>query len=59
MDCDTLDTHARWAHPLSAADERRLARLKRHPHLSDVTGLIGHVLRRTIELEQEVVRVGR
>jgi hypothetical protein len=59
MDCDTLDAHARWAHPLSAADERRLARLKCHPHLADVAGLINHMLHRTIELEQKVVRVGR
>jgi hypothetical protein len=59
MDCDTLDAHARWAHPLSGAGERRLACLKRHPHLADVTGLIGHVLRRGVELEQEAVRVGR
>ena len=59
MDCDTLDGHARWAHPLSAADERRLARLKRHPHLADVAGLIDHVLHRTIKPEQEAARVGR
>jgi hypothetical protein len=59
MDCDTLDAHARWAHPLSAADERKLARLKRHPHLSDVAGLVDHMLRRGIKLEQEAVRVGR
>jgi hypothetical protein len=59
MDCDTLDAHARWAHPLSGAGERRLARLKRRPHLADVAGLIGHVLHRTIKLEQEAVRVGR
>jgi hypothetical protein len=39
--------------------ERRLARLKRHPHLAYVAGLIDHVLRRTIKLEQEAVRVGR
>ena len=58
MDCDTLDAHARWAHPLSAADERGLARLKRHPHLSDVAGLIDHMFRRGIKLEQEAVKVG-
>ena len=59
MDCDTLDAHARWARPPSAAGERKLARLKRHPHLTDVAGLIGHVLHRTIKLEQEAARVGR
>jgi hypothetical protein len=59
MDCDTLDAHARWAHPLSAADERKLARLKSYPHLADVAGLIDHMLRTGIKLEQEAVRVGR
>ncbi|MBN1979621.1 MAG: DUF2399 domain-containing protein [Anaerolineae bacterium] len=59
MDCSTLDTHARWAHPLSAADERRLARLKRHPYLSDVAPLIDHMLLKGIKLEQEAVRLER
>jgi hypothetical protein len=59
MDCDTLDAHARRTHPLSAADERRLACLKRHPHLADVAGLISYMLHRTIKLEQEAVSVGR
>ena len=58
MDCDTLDAHARRAHPLSAADGRRLARLKRQPHTVDVAGLMGYMLRGGIKLEQEAVRVG-
>lgn len=59
MDCSTLDAHARWAHPLSAADERKLARLKRHPCLSDVAPLIDHMLARGTKLEQEAVRLER
>ena len=55
MDKDTLEAHARWAQPLSAADERNLARLKNHPFLSDMTPLIEHMLERGIKLEQEAV----
>jgi hypothetical protein len=55
MDCDTLDTHAQWAHPLSAADKRNLARLRRHPLLSDMATLIDHMLLRDVKLEQEAV----
>jgi hypothetical protein len=59
MDCSTLGAHARWAHPLSAADEHKLAHLKRHPCLSDVAPLIDHMLARSIKLEQEAVRLER
>jgi hypothetical protein len=59
MDCSTLDAHARWAHPLSTADEHKLARLKRHPYLSDVAPLVDHMLARSIKLEQEAVRLER
>jgi hypothetical protein len=55
MDEDTLEAHAHWAQPLSAADERNLARLKNHPFLTDVVPLIEHALRRGIKLEQEAV----
>jgi hypothetical protein len=55
MDCDTLEAHVHWAHPLSAADERNLARLKHHPALTDVTQLIDFMLLRGIKLEQEAV----
>ena len=55
MDCATLDAHARWAHPLSPADERNLARLRRCPALSDVVPLMDHMLARGIKLEQEAV----
>jgi hypothetical protein len=55
MDKDTLETHARWAQPLSAADERNLARLKNHPFLGDMRPLIEHMLERGIKLEQEAV----
>jgi len=59
MDCSTLDAHARWAHPLSAADQRKLVRLKRHPCLSDVASLIDHMLLKSIKLEQEAVSLER
>jgi hypothetical protein len=57
MDCETLDAHARWARPLSATDERRLARLKRRPDLSDMAPLIDRMLLEGIKLEQEAVRL--
>ena len=55
MDCDTLDTHAHWAQPLSSTDERNLARLRHHPALTDVASLIDYMLLRGIKLEQEAV----
>jgi hypothetical protein len=55
MDQATLERHARWAHPLLAADERNLARLRRHPALADMLPLIDHMLLRGIKLEQEAV----
>jgi hypothetical protein len=53
MDVETLESHARWAQPLTPGDERRLARLARHPYLQDVRPLIEHMLARGIKLEQE------
>jgi hypothetical protein len=58
MDCDTLDAHAHWAHPLTTADERNLVYLKRHPYLADVESLVDHMLAEGIKLEQEAVRLG-
>ncbi len=55
MDDATLDAHARWAHPLSAGDERNLSRLRHHPALADMVPLIDHMLRRGLKLEQEAV----
>jgi hypothetical protein len=55
MDAKTLDAHALWAKPLNQADERRLARLARHPDLSDIRPLIRHMLARGLKLEQEAV----
>jgi hypothetical protein len=55
MDQATLERHARWAHPLSAADERNLARLRRHPGLADMLPLIDYMLLRGLKLEQEAV----
>jgi hypothetical protein len=57
MDVDTLEAHAHWAHPLTAADERNLARLSHHPALADVRPLIEHMLWRGIKLEQEAVEL--
>jgi hypothetical protein len=59
IDCRTLDAHAHWAQPLSSADEGKLARLKHHPMLIDMTPLIEHMLLRGIKLEQEAVVVGQ
>lgn len=55
MDAETLDAHARWAKPLTQADERRLSRLARHPHLADLRPVIQHMLARGLKLEQEAV----
>ena len=55
MDRPTLDDHAHWAHPLTPADERNLARLRHRPALGDVAPLIDYMLRRGIKLEQEAV----
>jgi hypothetical protein len=55
MDPATLDAHAHWARPLSAGDERRLARLRRLPALDDMRPLIDHMLLRGLKLEQEAV----
>jgi hypothetical protein len=55
MDVETLDAHTPWARPLTQAEERRLARLARHPHLADLRPLIEHMLARGLKLEQEAV----
>lgn len=58
MDCTTLAGHTRWAHPLTPADERNLARLRRHPALSDMAPLIDDMLRQGLKLEQEALMFG-
>jgi len=58
MDAETLDAYARWAKPLTAADERRLNRLARHPYLADMRPLIRHMLARGFKLEQEAIILG-
>jgi hypothetical protein len=55
MDIPTLNAHARWAQPLTSADERNLTRLRRHPALTDVKPLLDHMLARGIKLEQEAI----
>ncbi len=51
----TLDTYARWGHPLSGGDVRNLTRLRRHPALGDMLSLIDDILLQEIKLEQEAV----
>ncbi len=58
MDMATLDAYARWAHPLSAGDERNLSRLRHHPALTDMVPLIDHMLLQGLKLEQEAVSCG-
>ncbi len=58
MDCATLDRYAPYAHPLSPADARNLARLRRQPILADMAPLIDHMLLRELKLEQEAVAFG-
>jgi hypothetical protein len=55
MDAATLDAHALWGKPLTRADEKNLARLARHPLLTDMQSLIEHMLARGIKLEQEAI----
>lgn len=55
MDPDTLKAHSRWAHPLSAADARNLARLRNVPALADMAPLIDEMLQQGLKLEQEAV----
>jgi hypothetical protein len=57
MDPATLEAHARYAHPLSPADERNLARLRRHPALADMVTLIDYMLQGGLKLEQEAVGI--
>jgi DNA topoisomerase VI subunit A len=58
MDIPTLDAYAHWAQPLTSADERNLARLRRHPALTDMRPLVDHMLARGIKLEQEAIVLG-
>lgn len=55
MDPVTLSAHARWARPLTPADERRLSRLRQHAALPDMVPLIDAMLLRGLKLEQEAV----
>jgi hypothetical protein len=55
MDCATLAGHARWAQPLTPADQRNLTRLRQHQTLADMVPVIDEMLLREIKLEQEAV----
>lgn len=57
MGMDALEAHARWARPLTRADERNLRRISRRPSLGDVRPVIDHMLRRGLKLEQEAIRL--
>jgi hypothetical protein len=57
MDAATLDAHALWGKPLTRADKKNLARLTRHPLLTDLQPLIAHILEREIKLEQEAINL--
>ncbi|HLF90810.1 MAG TPA: Wadjet anti-phage system protein JetD domain-containing protein [Anaerolineales bacterium] len=57
MDIETLEAHARWARPLTKADERNLKRIARHPALADVQPAIYHLLKCGLKLEQEAIRL--
>lgn len=58
MDIPTLDAHDRWARPLTPSDHRLLARLGRHPLLTDLHPLIQHMTHRGLKLEQEAIQLG-
>jgi len=55
MDIETLETHARWARPLTANDVRNLKRLLHSAVIADIHPVIEHMLRRRLKLEQEAV----
>ncbi|MEW5961393.1 MAG: Wadjet anti-phage system protein JetD domain-containing protein [Chloroflexota bacterium] len=55
MDCLTLDSFARWGHPLSPNDRRNLTRLRQHAALADLAPVIDHMLLNNLKLEQEAV----
>ncbi|MBI3243075.1 MAG: DUF2399 domain-containing protein [Chloroflexi bacterium] len=55
MDIETLDSHSRWARPLSSADVANLTRLTRRPALADMRPLIAHLLQCGLKLEQEAI----
>ncbi|MBN2499317.1 MAG: DUF2399 domain-containing protein [Anaerolineales bacterium] len=55
MDIETLENHAKWAHPLTRRDHGNLKRLTRHPALADVHPVIRHMLGRDLKLEQEAI----
>ncbi|MGE5603402.1 MAG: Wadjet anti-phage system protein JetD domain-containing protein [Nitrososphaerales archaeon] len=57
MDAPTLDTHVRWARPLTENDRRLLARLQGYDSLADLQGVIAHMLERGLKLEQEAVQL--
>jgi hypothetical protein len=57
MDEATLDTHIRWARPLTENDRHLLVRLQGHAALADMQPVITHMLARGLKLEQEAVQL--
>lgn len=57
MDAATLDSHTRWARPLTENDHRLLGRLQGRAALEDVQPAIEHMLQRGLKLEQEAVQL--
>lgn len=55
MDRATLDAHARWARPLTGGDRQNLVRLRGRAELTDLQGLIDHMLARALKIEQEAI----
>lgn len=57
MDADTLERFAQFARPLSPTDRRNLERQQRRAELSDLSPVIGAMLRRGVKLEQEAIQL--
>ena len=55
MDIETLETHSRWARPLTSNDVPHLKRLLRRRAIADMHHLIEHMLQRQLKLEQEAI----
>jgi hypothetical protein len=57
MDAATLESHIRWARPLTENDQRLLTRLQGYTSLADLQPVIEHMLERGLKLEQEAVQL--
>jgi hypothetical protein len=57
MDAGTLESHIRWARPLTEGDRRLLVRLQGYASMTDLQPVIEHMLKRGLKLEQEAVQL--